>query len=73
MLKEFNPHLVFFMETKLCKDKMKKVHNWLGFLYGFDVSTDGTKGDLSLALKGNVSISLQSFSDHQIDVEVEDQ
>lgn len=49
MLKMYNPQVVFFMETKLCKIQMKHVRRSCGFCNGIDVSVDGSKGGLCLA------------------------
>ncbi|KAA3460174.1 reverse transcriptase [Gossypium australe] len=64
--------MVFFMETKINKSRMEQVRRSCGFLNGIDVDSEGSKGGLCLAWKGDVSISLQSFSKRHIDVLIDD-
>lgn len=71
MLKTFNPQVVFFMETKINSVRMKKVRRFCGFLYGIDVAAEGSRGGLCLAWRGDISVSLRSFSLEHIDVEIE--
>lgn len=47
---------------------MELVRKRYGFPHGFEVSTDGTNGGLCLAWKGEVNVSLHSFSINHIDV-----
>ncbi|MBA0600237.1 hypothetical protein Gorai_006432 [Gossypium raimondii] len=42
-----------------------------GYLNGFEVSIEGSRGDLRMAWKGNISIFLRSYSVHHIDIEVQ--
>lgn len=48
LLKLYNPHLVYFMETKLNSKRMVNVHRRFGFLNGFGVSTKGSRGGLCI-------------------------
>lgn len=45
LLKENNPQIVFFMETKLNKQQIEIVRRRCGFLYGIEVEAEGTKED----------------------------
>ncbi|KAA3462611.1 reverse transcriptase [Gossypium australe] len=60
------------METKINKFKIKKVRQRCGFQSGIDVDSMGSKGGLSLAWSGDVSIVLQSFSSRHIDVIIDE-
>ncbi|MFQ6643197.1 hypothetical protein Gotur_017867 [Gossypium turneri] len=71
VLKLDNPQIVFFIETKINKVRMEKVKHLYGFLNGIEVAAEGSRGGLCLAWKGNVTISLKSFSISHVDMEVE--
>lgn len=60
------------METKLNERKMELGHRKLGFVNGINVATRGTIGGLTLCWKENSLVSLRSFSNHHIDVNVRD-
>lgn len=60
------------MKTKISNFQMERVQRSCGFLSGIDVSAEGSRGGLSLAWKGTISISLQSYTIRHIDVEVEE-
>lgn len=51
---------------------MEKIQKSCGFQFGIDVDLIGSRVGLSLAWRGNVSIMLQSFSNHHIDVIIEE-
>ncbi|XP_052485232.1 uncharacterized protein LOC128040503 [Gossypium raimondii] len=48
--------------------RMEKIRRSCGFHFGIDVDSIGSRGGLSLAWRGNVSIALQSFPNRHIDV-----
>ncbi|MBA0618965.1 hypothetical protein Godav_028224 [Gossypium davidsonii] len=66
--KLYNPQVVFIMETKLSKIRMKNVRRKCGFLNGIDIEANGSRGGLCLAWKDNTNICLKSFSTYHIDV-----
>ncbi|XP_052481170.1 uncharacterized protein LOC128035464 [Gossypium raimondii] len=72
LLKENNPQIVFFMETKLNKKQIEIVRRRCGFLYGIEVEAEGTKGGLCLAWRTDMDIMLRSFSKRHIGVSIED-
>lgn len=47
------------MKTKLNKVRMERVGRRCGLLNDIDVSTDGSRGGLYLAWKGDVTINLE--------------
>lgn len=49
MLKEYNPQVVFFMETKISDVKIERVRRSFEFLFGIEVSTEGSRGSFFLA------------------------
>lgn len=61
-LKTYDPHIVFFMETKLGRIQMERVRRRCGFVNGIEVDPERTKGGLCLAWRNDVNISLKSFS-----------
>ncbi|KAA3466257.1 reverse transcriptase [Gossypium australe] len=70
VLKLYKPQLVFFMETKINKNKMESVKRRYSFINGIKVGAEGSKGGLCLVWKDEVDIILQSFSINFIDVMV---
>ncbi|KAH1030998.1 hypothetical protein J1N35_043172 [Gossypium stocksii] len=60
------------METKIKGVQMEKVRRSCGFTNGIEVDSIGSKGGLSLAWRGDVDVSLQSFSNRHIDVFIDD-
>ncbi|KAA3472611.1 reverse transcriptase [Gossypium australe] len=72
MLKQHNPNLVFFMETKINDKRMERIRKRSGFVNGIDVGAEGSKGGLCLAWREEVNVSLRTFSKSHIDVLIED-
>lgn len=52
----------------LYEDKGENIRRKCGFEYGINVYADSSKGDLCLAKKKEVIVSLRSFSKNHIDV-----
>ncbi|KAA3479552.1 reverse transcriptase [Gossypium australe] len=48
MLKQQNPDMVFFMETKVNNRRMERIRRRSGFTNGIDVGADGSRGGLCL-------------------------
>ncbi|GMI87724.1 hypothetical protein HRI_002441700 [Hibiscus trionum] len=71
-LRDFNPSVVFFSETKLQDARMARIRQTCGFNNGIEVSSVGRSGGLSLAWKDSISITLRSFSVRHIDVLIND-
>ncbi|GMI79785.1 hypothetical protein HRI_001647800 [Hibiscus trionum] len=67
-LRDVNPTVIFFIETKLQSDKMEKVRRKCGYPNGIDVGARGRSGGLCLAWRDDCHVSLRSFSDRHIDV-----
>ncbi|XP_017636142.1 uncharacterized protein LOC108478216 [Gossypium arboreum] len=67
-LKQQNPQMVFFMETKINEKWMKKIRRRCGFGNGIDVSAEGSRGGICLAWKEDIQVSLKIFSLTHIDV-----
>ncbi|MBA0811218.1 hypothetical protein Gohar_003142, partial [Gossypium harknessii] len=68
LLKQHNPQMVFFMETKIDEKRMEKVRRRCGFVNGIDLGAKVSRGGLCLAWKGEITIKLRSFSKSHIDV-----
>lgn len=60
--------MVFLMETKIDKKRVEKVRRNFGFLNRIDIEVEGSRGGLSLAWKGEITVQLRSFSKSHIDV-----
>lgn len=60
------------METKIDSVRMEWIWRLCGFLNGFDVAADGTRGGICLAWRGNVSVTLRSFSINHVNVGMKD-
>ncbi|MBA0851998.1 hypothetical protein Goshw_030374, partial [Gossypium schwendimanii] len=63
--------IVFFIETKLNNRRMESVHRRCGFSSGFEVSTKGSRGGLSLAWRDDITVILKSYLVCHIDVDVQ--
>lgn len=72
MLRDINPSVAFFIETKLNVTRMATVRRKCGFREGIDVDSDGRSGGLSMGWIDSYKISLRSYSRSHIDVIVED-
>ncbi|KAA3461736.1 reverse transcriptase [Gossypium australe] len=72
LITQYNPRMVFFMETKLDQKRMERVRNKGGFTNGIDVATEGTRGGLCLAWKDSIEVTLKSYSKWHIDVMVKE-
>lgn len=59
------------MEMKLDNKRMEGLRHQCGFLNGIKVGTNGTRGELCLAWKEEIFVSLWSFSSNFINVLVE--
>ncbi|XP_052485248.1 uncharacterized protein LOC128040512 [Gossypium raimondii] len=72
LLKQNNPQLVFFMETKVSGKRMEKIRRRCGFMNGIDVDATGSRGGICLAWKEAVQVELKTFSTNHIDVLIEE-
>ncbi|KAA3482895.1 reverse transcriptase [Gossypium australe] len=70
-LKQNNPDMVFFMETKIDTKRMEGIRRRCGFMNGIDVGAEGSRGGLCLAWKEEYIVSLKTFSKNHIDVPIE--
>lgn len=61
------------MKTKLSARHMVIVRKKCGFFHGIDVEDDGSKGGMCLGWRQNLDVTLQSYSNHHIDVEIFDE
>ncbi|KAA3472766.1 LRR receptor-like serine/threonine-protein kinase FLS2 [Gossypium australe] len=72
LLKEHNPDMVFFMETKVNDKRMEMIRRRSGFVNGIDVGAEGSRGGLCLAWREEIKVSLKTFSRNHIDVLIEE-
>ncbi|GMJ14031.1 hypothetical protein HRI_005072300 [Hibiscus trionum] len=68
-LREVRPHVMFLLETKISSNKMQRVRRRCGFVNGFDVSAEGSRGGLSLGWTPNLNATIRPFSNTYIDVD----
>lgn len=68
MLRQYNPQLVFLMETKVSGNKMEQIKRSCGFKNGIEVGAEGSRGQLCMAWKDGVDVVLQSYTKSHIDV-----
>lgn len=73
LLKQNNPQMIFFMETKVNERRMEKIRRRCGFMNGFDVRAVGTRGGICLAWKEEIQVSLKTFSTSHIDVLIKEE
>jgi hypothetical protein len=66
MVKNKNPNLVLFMETKMRKKRLKKIRHRLGFSSLFAVDCVGKGGGFGLLWKENAVVEIQNFSHRHI-------
>lgn len=63
---------MFFIETKLHKKIIEAEHRKVGFVQGFDVVIQGTRGGLSIGWKDVCSINMKSYLTNHIGIVIED-
>ncbi|KAA3490758.1 BEACH domain-containing lvsC [Gossypium australe] len=61
LLKQHNPDMVFFMETKINDKRMERIRRRCGFVNGIDMGAEGLRGGLCLAWKEEIKVSLRTF------------
>ncbi|XP_040940062.1 uncharacterized protein [Gossypium hirsutum] len=49
---------------------MENIQRYWGYSHGIDIGANGSKGELSLGWTTNMKVTLRSFSNHHVDVEV---
>ncbi|KAA3469190.1 reverse transcriptase [Gossypium australe] len=59
--------MVFLMETKSDQKHMKSVRKRCGFTNGIDIEVDESRGGLCLAWKGDIEVTIKSYSKWHID------
>lgn len=72
-MRQWNPNLVFLMETRANVKCMEKVKYKLGFPNGLFVPKRGHSGGLALLWPKEVSLEIQSNSPHHIDAIISEQ
>ncbi|KAG8474664.1 hypothetical protein CXB51_031193 [Gossypium anomalum] len=58
------------METKFNVRRIENIQRYCGYSHGIDIGANGSKGEFSLGWKTNMKVTLRSFSNHNVDVEV---
>ncbi|MFQ6645218.1 hypothetical protein Gotur_020591 [Gossypium turneri] len=70
-LRDINPSVVFFIETKLQGFHMVVIKRKCGFQNGIDVDSDGRSGGLSMGWNNNCKVSIRSFSRRHINIMID--
>lgn len=72
MLRDSNPSVVFFIETKLHGSRMEKIKCKCGYINGIDVDSNGRSGCLSMGWKSDYKVSLRSYSRRHINTMIDE-
>lgn len=67
---EHKPQIVFFCETKMTREQMRKRSYELHFANCFAVSREGMGGGLAMLWNSEITVEIKSFSCHHIDAVV---
>ncbi|KAA3476013.1 reverse transcriptase [Gossypium australe] len=67
-----SPSGLLFMETKICRGRIKRIRHRCEYVNGIEVESVGTKEGLCLAWKQGVNVTLCQFSRRHIDVVIDD-
>ena len=67
-----DPLLVFLLETKARKNRIKGIQNKLEYSQGLSVQSDGRSGGLALLWREGTDVRFKSCSNLHIDVEIHD-
>ena len=67
-----DPFLVFLLETKAKKNRIKGIQNKLEYSQGLTVRSDGRSGGLALLWREGTDVRFKSCSNLHIDVEIHD-
>ncbi|KAA3467625.1 reverse transcriptase [Gossypium australe] len=59
--------MVFLMETKLDCKRMERIRLRCGYTNGIDIAAEGSRGGLCLAWKGDIVVTVKSYSKWHID------
>ena len=71
ILREHKPEIMFFCETKLMGQLMKRRAAELNFQNCFAISSNGKGGGLAMMWKEGIEMEIKSYSKHHIDVVVQ--
>ena len=72
MMQQYNPNLVFLIETKVGTRRMMKVKEKIGFPNGLIIPSEGRSGGMALLWIRDVDVEIKSFSSSHIDAIVTD-
>ena len=73
LVQQWNPKIVFLMETKVGVRRMTKVKEMIGFSNGLIVPSKGKSGGIVLLWTREIDVEIKSFSRFHIDAIVTDQ
>ena len=72
MMRQWNPKVVFLIETKAKTRRMKRIKNRIGLANGLIVPCVGRKGGLALLWNREIDLEIKSYSQNHIDVVIND-
>lgn len=73
LLKTHKPTVVFLIETLVDKNRMEGLRRKFGYDSCFAVDVRGRSGGLAAMWKNNDLVDIQSYSDHHIEMQINDQ
>ena len=72
IVRQWNPKVVFLMETKAKNRRMERIKNRIGLANGLFVPCVGRKGGLALLWDRDVDLEIKSYSLNHIDAIIND-
>ena len=72
LVQQYNPKIVFLMETKVGVRKMKRVQSRIGLQNGIIIPSEGRNGGLALLWERELDVELKSYTRNHIDAIVTD-
>ena len=72
MVRQWNPKVVFLIETKAKNRRMERIKNRIGLANGLIVPCVGRKGGLALLWTREIDLKIKSFSQNHIDAVIND-
>ena len=72
LVQQYNPNIVFLMETKVGAKRMVNVKERIGLPNGLIIPSEGKSGGMALLWVRDLDVEIKSFSRHHIDAIVID-
>ena len=72
IVRQWNPKVVFLMETKAKNKRMERIKNEIGLANGLFVPCVGRKGGLAMLWARDIDLEIKSYSSNHIDAVIND-